>query len=66
VEKEGKQIAEFRPVVLGPVRDIDGLRLQVITKGLTENDRIVVNGLLRVRPGAEVKPTESSLGKKKS
>jgi RND family efflux transporter MFP subunit len=66
VEKDGKQIAEFRPVVLGPVRDIDGLRLQVITKGLTENDRIVVNGLLRVRPGAEVKPTESSLGKKKS
>jgi RND family efflux transporter MFP subunit len=64
VEKDGKQIAEFRPVVLGPVRELEGLRLQVISKGLTENDRVVVNGLLRVRPGAEVKPMESSLGKK--
>jgi RND family efflux transporter MFP subunit len=57
VEKDGKSIAEFRPVLLGPVRELQGVRLQVIRSGITEKDKIVVNGLLRVRPGAEVQAT---------
>jgi RND family efflux transporter MFP subunit len=60
VEKDGKPVAEFRPVRLGPVREVGGVRLQVITSGVTPADRVVVNGLLRVRPGAEVKPTEQT------
>jgi len=41
-------------VTLGQV--VDGLR--VIRDGLSENDRVVVNGLMRVRPGIKVKPEE--------
>ena len=44
--------AEYRVVELGPV--IDGLR--VARKGLKAGERIVVNGLQRVRPGAPVQP----------
>lgn len=57
-ETDGKSVAEFRPVVLGPVREISGQRLQIVKSGLTESDKVVVNGLLRVRPGAVVKATE--------
>jgi multidrug efflux system membrane fusion protein len=49
VVKQDKTI-ESRTVSLGPV--IDGLR--VVQKGLTAGELVVVNGLQRVRPGAEV------------
>ena len=42
----------YRPVTLGGV--VDGLRL--VTDGLQPGERIVVNGLQRVRPGALVAP----------
>jgi multidrug efflux system membrane fusion protein len=42
--------AEYRPVKLGPV--IDGLR--VVRDGLKPGEKIVINGLQRVRPGAPV------------
>jgi multidrug efflux system membrane fusion protein len=44
--------AEYREVVLGP--STEGLR--VVSKGLKAGERIVVNGLQRVRPGAVVAP----------
>ena len=50
VDAENK--AEYRVVELGP--RVDGLR--VATKGLKPGERIVVNGLQRVRPGAPVQP----------
>jgi len=50
VDKDGKVAP--RTVTLGPV--IDGLR--VIREGLTPADRVVIDGLMRVRPGASVKP----------
>jgi multidrug efflux system membrane fusion protein len=44
--------AEYREITLGaPVK---GLR--VVTSGLHENELVVVNGLQRVRPGAQVAP----------
>jgi RND family efflux transporter MFP subunit len=43
---------EYRQVTLGP--SIDGLR--VVREGLKSGERIVVNGLQRVRPGALVQP----------
>jgi len=46
--------AEYRVVVLG--QSIDGLR--VARTGLKPGDKIVVNGLQRVRPGAPVTPQE--------
>jgi multidrug efflux system membrane fusion protein len=44
--------AEYREISLGA--SVDGLR--VVTGGLKAGERIVVNGLQRVRPGAVIKP----------
>ncbi|MDF3811884.1 MULTISPECIES: efflux RND transporter periplasmic adaptor subunit [Rhodopseudomonas] len=44
--------AEYREVTLGDT--VGGLR--VVTSGLKAGERIVVNGLQRIRPGAAVKP----------
>jgi multidrug efflux system membrane fusion protein len=53
---------EYRPVQLGPV--IDGLR--VVQSGLTPGESIVVNGLQRVRPGAQVQPQRVAMGERKA
>jgi len=42
-------------VTLGPVVE-DNLR--IVREGLNANDRVIVNGLMRVRPGQTVKPEE--------
>jgi membrane fusion protein, multidrug efflux system len=44
--------AEYREVALGA--SVDGLR--VVTSGLKAGERIIVNGLQRVRPGALIAP----------
>jgi RND family efflux transporter MFP subunit len=49
---------EYRPVQLG--RLVDGLR--IVRKGLKPDDTIVVSGLQRVRPGAQVHPTMTAMG----
>jgi len=48
---------EFRPVKTGPM--IDGLR--IVKEGLKPGEQIIVEGLLRVRPGVvvEAKPVEA-------
>jgi membrane fusion protein, multidrug efflux system len=56
VDAEG--VVHYREVQPGPV--IDGLR--VIERGLEEGERIVVNGLHRVRPGAQVAPQDVPMG----
>ena len=48
VGADGK--AEYREVKLGPV--VDGLR--VVRAGLKPGEKIVVNGLQRVRPGSPI------------
>lgn len=48
VDKDGK--AEYRSVKLGPLDD--GLR--IVREGLKPGEKIVVNGLQRVRPGAPI------------
>ena len=48
----------YRSVNLGPV--IDGKR--VIRSGLEADEKIVVNGLQRVRPGMPVAPQEAVAG----
>lgn len=47
---DDQSVARPKYVTLGSVQD--GLR--VITAGLAPNDRVVVNGLMRARPGAKV------------
>jgi multidrug efflux system membrane fusion protein len=49
--------AEYREVTLGA--SVDGLR--VVTSGLKSGERIVVNGLQRVRPGALVAPQTANM-----
>ena len=48
----GEKKVEFRPVTVGPM--IDGLR--VVKTGLKPGESIIVEGLLRVRPGVVVDP----------
>jgi len=59
VDKGNK--VEYRPVQLGPV--IDGLR--VVQSGLSPGETIVVNGLQRVRPGAQVQAQRVSMGERR-
>jgi len=47
-----------KPVELGPVTD-DNLR--VIRSGITADDQVIINGLLRARPGAKVTPEEGKI-----
>jgi membrane fusion protein, multidrug efflux system len=49
---DGDNKAAYREISLGA--SVDGLR--VVTSGLKKGERIVVNGLQRVRPGAQVEP----------
>jgi multidrug efflux system membrane fusion protein len=51
--------AAYREVTLGQA--VDGLR--IVTSGLKANERIVVNGLQRVRPGAKVAPQPVTMAK---
>jgi RND family efflux transporter MFP subunit len=48
---------EYRPVALGPLQG----DLRVIAAGLKAGDRIVVNGLMRVKPGMAVAPQPSAM-----
>ena len=50
-------VAAYREVALGA--SVDGLR--VVTSGLSAGERIIVNGLQRVRPGAVVAPEAVSM-----
>jgi multidrug efflux system membrane fusion protein len=53
---------ESRTVMLGPL--VDGLR--VVRKGLAPGELVVVNGLQRVRPGAQVNAVIAAMGSDKS
>jgi RND family efflux transporter MFP subunit len=53
---DAENVARPKYVTLGSV--IDGLR--VITEGLKPGDNVIVNGLMRARPGVKVTPQQSS------
>jgi RND family efflux transporter MFP subunit len=53
---DGENVARAKYVTLGSVAE--GLR--VVATGLDANDRVVVNGLMRVRPGMKVTPQQST------
>ena len=48
---------EYRPVVTG--RFVDGLR--TVESGLKPGERVVINGLMRVRPGMKVAATNAAM-----
>ena len=53
---DAENVARAKYVTLGPV--VDGLR--VIASGLSLEDRVIVNGLMRARPGTKVTPQLST------
>ncbi|MFJ3484971.1 multidrug efflux RND transporter periplasmic adaptor subunit MexE [Pseudomonas sp. NPDC090202] len=55
VDKDNK--ATYRNVDLGP--KLEGLR--IVRSGLQKDDRIVVNGLQRVRPGSPIDPQDTPM-----
>jgi RND family efflux transporter MFP subunit len=54
---DGENHAQYRKVSVGPL--YEGLR--IVREGLTGEDRIVVSGLQRVRPGIVVAPEEQPI-----
>jgi RND family efflux transporter MFP subunit len=48
-----------KPVELGPVTDNN---LRVIRSGITPDDKVIIDGLLRARPGQKVTPQEGTIG----
>ena len=54
-DKDGKDIAQPRPVVVGDWVDADGGNLFVIDSGLKPGDNVIVNGMARLQPGAPIK-----------
>jgi len=53
---DGENTAQQRYVTLGALVD----KLRVVKDGLKPEDRIIVNGLMRARPGAKVTPEQPS------
>ncbi len=52
-----ENVVEKRPIRMGQL--VDGLR--VIEEGLQPDDRVVVNGIQRARPGAKVDPEQTDM-----
>ena len=50
VDRSGTVVA--RPVVLGPLNG----NLRVVRSGLSPQDRVIIDGVQRARPGQKVKP----------
>jgi hypothetical protein len=48
-----------KPVRPGPIYDALGLR--IIREGLDPTDQVIINGLLRARPGAKVTPQPGAI-----
>jgi len=53
-DKDGKDIAQPRPVTVGDWIDGDGGNLFVIESGLSAGDSVIVNGIAKLRPGAPI------------
>jgi membrane fusion protein, multidrug efflux system len=54
---DGDNVARPKYVTLGPA--VDGLR--VVTAGLAADDNVIINGLMRARPGTKVTPQRASI-----
>ncbi len=46
-----------KPIVVGPVQD----GLQVVRSGLSLDDKVIINGLMRARPGGKVTPQAGTI-----
>jgi membrane fusion protein (multidrug efflux system) len=53
-DKDGKDIAAVRPVVLGEWATIGTDKLWVVESGLKAGDKVIVDGLTKLHPGAPI------------
>src|SRR5260370_14036979 len=53
-DKDSKDIAEQRPVVVGDWVDADGANLWQIDSGLKPGDTVIVDGIAKLMPGAAI------------
>ena len=61
-DKEGKDVATPRPVVVGDWVDANRSNQWVIESGLKPGDPVIVNGIAKVMPGAPVKVAAAGAG----
>ncbi|HEY7689795.1 MAG TPA: efflux RND transporter periplasmic adaptor subunit [Dongiaceae bacterium] len=57
VAQDGKVV----PKLIRPGPMFDELGLRIVREGLEPTDRIIINGLLRARPGAQVSPVDGKI-----
>jgi membrane fusion protein (multidrug efflux system) len=54
-DKDGKDVAAAHPVTLGDWVSVDGGNLWVVETGLKAGDKVIVDGLSKLHPGAPIK-----------
>jgi membrane fusion protein, multidrug efflux system len=54
-DKDGKDVAQSRPVTVGDWVDAEGTNLWVVESGLKAGDTVIVEGIAKLMPGAPVK-----------
>lgn len=59
-DKDDKDIAAVRPVTLGDWVEISGTNQWVVESGLKAGDRVITDGLAKLRPGAPIVLGEAS------
>ncbi len=54
-DKDGKDVAAPRPVTLGDWVTVGGQNLWVVETGIKPGDRVIIDGLAKLHPGAPIK-----------
>jgi membrane fusion protein (multidrug efflux system) len=54
-DKDGKDVAAARPVTLGDWVTVGGQNLWVVETGIKPGDRVIIDGLTKLHPGAPIK-----------
>ncbi|HVN69390.1 MAG TPA: hypothetical protein VMU38_07075, partial [Candidatus Binatia bacterium] len=53
-DKNGKDIAVVRPVVLGDWIEMDGTNLWIVESGLKPGDTVIVDGIAKLQPNGAI------------
>ncbi|HET7031557.1 MAG TPA: efflux RND transporter periplasmic adaptor subunit [Casimicrobiaceae bacterium] len=53
-DKDGKDIAVVRPVVLGDWIEMDGANLWIVESGLKAGDTVIVDGIAKLQPNGQI------------
>jgi membrane fusion protein (multidrug efflux system) len=54
-DKDGKDIAQVKPVTIGDWVEANGTNLFVVDSGLSPGDNVIVNGVARLQPSGPIK-----------